>query len=101
MENNWKVGHTLASLVWPVLLPGAGGLWFWLAPEDGVAGVVGVAAVIVTTILGIVWLFRARAASRFNAVVDAYAEQEIHRELRRNRLQRMPDVSTRGSALPE
>jgi hypothetical protein len=38
-----------------------------------------------TATLGTVWLSRARAARRFNAIVDAYAEREIDRERQRNR----------------
>ncbi|HTU16532.1 MAG TPA: hypothetical protein VMG10_00590 [Gemmataceae bacterium] len=35
---------------------------------------------VVTAVLGGVWLARVRAARRFRAVVDAYAEREIAQE---------------------
>jgi hypothetical protein len=54
-----------------------------------------VAALVLTATLGIVSLSRARAASRFYAAVDAYAEREIDRERRRKRSQRVRAVSTR------
>ena len=44
--------------------------------------VAGAAALVLAAILGIFWLLRARAARRFNAAVDAYAEREIDRERR-------------------
>jgi hypothetical protein len=49
----------------------------------------GATAVALTAILGIVWLSRVRAARRFNAALDAYAEREIERERRRNGPQRV------------
>jgi hypothetical protein len=73
------------SLVWLVTLPGAVGLWFCLINGNEVKGLLGVAALLFTATLGTVWLSRARAARRFNAVVDAYAEREIDRERRRRR----------------
>jgi hypothetical protein len=79
MENNWIGRRTPTSLVWPAALLGAVGLWFWLAHRGSVAVLPGAAALVLTAILGIVWLSRARAARRFNAAVDAYAEREIDR----------------------
>jgi hypothetical protein len=38
--------------------------------------------VVVTAVFGGLWLARVRAARRFRAVVDAYAEQEIAQEAR-------------------
>src|SRR5262249_49799984 len=58
------------------------------------------AALVFTAILAIVWLSRARAARRFNAALDAYAEREIDRERRRNGPHRVRGASTRGGALP-
>jgi hypothetical protein len=46
---------------------------------DGVAVLLGAAALVLAAILWIFWLSRARAARRFNAVMDAYAEREIDR----------------------
>jgi hypothetical protein len=48
--------------------------------------ILGVAAAVfvLTAILGIVWLSRARAARRFNAAMEAYAEREIDRQRRWN-----------------
>lgn len=37
---------------------------------------------VVTALLGSFWLARVRAARRFRAVVDAYAEREIAQEAR-------------------
>jgi hypothetical protein len=82
MENNWIGRRTPTSLVWPAALLGAVGLWFWLAHGGSVAVLPGAAALVLAAILGIVWLSRARAARRFNAAVDAYAEREIDRERR-------------------
>jgi hypothetical protein len=48
------------------------------------AVLLGAAALVGSAILGIVQISRARAAKRFNAAVDAYAEREIDRERRRN-----------------
>jgi len=58
------------------------------------------AAVVLTAILGIVRLSRARAARRLNDAMDAYAEREIDRERRRKRPPRVRGVSTLRDALP-
>src|SRR5262245_55997694 len=100
MKNNRIGRRTPTSLVWPVPLLGAVGFWFWLAHADGVAALLGAAALVLTATLGIVWLSRARAARRFNAALDAYAEREIDRERRRSGPQRVRVVSTGGGALP-
>jgi hypothetical protein len=63
------------------------GLWFWLTQGDGGAALLGGAALACTATFGIGWLSRARAARRFHAVLDAYAEREIDRERRRDELQ--------------
>jgi hypothetical protein len=60
----------------------------------------GAVALVLTAIVRIVWLSRDRAARRFNATVDAYAEQGIDREWCRNGPQRVRGVSTRGGVLP-
>jgi hypothetical protein len=77
---------------------GVVGLWFGLAHSDGVAVLLGAAALVLTAIFGIVWLSRARAARRFHAVVDAYAEREIDWERRRNGPPRVRGVSVRSVA---
>jgi hypothetical protein len=97
MENNGRGRRTPTSLIWPVLFLGAGGLWLWLAQDDDVAVVLGATALAVTAVLGIVWLFQVRAARRFIAVVEAYAEQEIDRERRRNGPQQIQGNPSRGS----
>jgi hypothetical protein len=99
VKYNGIVRRTPTALVWPVLLLGAVGLWFWLAHGDGVAVWLGAVGFVLTAVLGIVWLSRARAARRFNAAVDAYAEREIDWERRRNARQRVRGVSTREVAL--
>jgi hypothetical protein len=99
MKKTWIGRRTLTSLVGPVTFLGAVGLWIWLARWDGVAGLLGAAVLILTAILGIVRLFRTRAARRFNAAVDAYVEREIDRERLRDVLQTVRDLATRGGAL--
>jgi hypothetical protein len=68
------------SLLWLVTLLGAVGLWFWLTNGNHLQRLLGAAAIILTATLGTVGHSRARAARRFIAVVDAYAEREIDRE---------------------
>src|SRR5262249_52384119 len=100
VENNRIVRRTPTALVWPVLFVGAVGLWFWLAQGSRMAMWLGAAGFVLTAVLGIVWLLsRARAARRFNAAVDAYAEREIYRQRRRHARRRVRGVSPRGVAL--
>ncbi len=99
MINNWIDRRILASLVWIVALLGADGLWFWLTSGNDVQGLLGAAALILTAILGTVGLSRARAARRFNAAMDTYAEREIGREWWRKKPPRVRGVSTLGGAL--
>jgi hypothetical protein len=87
-------------LVWLVTILGAVGPWFWLRNGNDVRGLLGDAALMLTATLGTVWLSRARAARRFIAAVDAYAEREIDRERRRNRPPRIRGVSILRGALP-
>jgi hypothetical protein len=56
--------------------------WLGLTQGDGVAVLLGGAALGVTAIIGIAWVASARAARRFNAAVNAHAEREIDRERR-------------------
>ena len=97
MDNTWIGRLATPSLIWLVALLGAAGLWFWLRPEHSVAEMLGAAGLVLTAILGIVWLSRARAARRFNAALDAYAEREIDRE-RRTRAAAV--VAARGRPVP-
>jgi hypothetical protein len=99
MENNGIGLRTSTFLILPATLLGAAGLWFWLAHADRVAVPLGVAVLVLTAILGTVWLSRASATKRFYAAVDAYAEREIDRERRRNRSRRVRGLSTRRGVL--
>jgi hypothetical protein len=87
-------------LVWPITLLTALGIWLWAAHTDKLAVLVGAGALVCTAILGIVWLSRVRAARRFSAVMDAYAEREIDRERRRDGPPRARGVPTSGGVLP-
>ena len=58
------------------------------------------AVLALTTVLGLVWLVRARAARRLNAVLDAYAEEELTRLRLRQPSQRLQPLPTRGHGLP-
>jgi hypothetical protein len=49
---------------------------------------------------GVVWVSRARAARRFNAALDAYAEREIGREWRRDGRHRVHGVGMPEGASP-
>ena len=100
MISNWIGRWMLTSLVWIVALLGAVRLWFWLTNGNDVQGLLGAAAFLLTATLGTVGLSRARAARRFIAAVDAYAEREIDRERRRKRPPRVRGVSTLRGALP-
>jgi hypothetical protein len=95
--NNYPIGRrTPTSLVCSVAFFGAVGPSSWLAHGDGVAVRLSAAALVLTAILGIAGLSRARAARRFHAAVDAYAAREIARQRRRNGPQRVQGDSTRG-----
>jgi hypothetical protein len=93
-------GRTPTSVVFPVTFLEDVGLWFWLADGGGAAVLLGAAALVLTALLGIAWLSRARGARRCTAAVDAYADREIDRERRKNGPQRVRGVSTRMGALP-
>jgi hypothetical protein len=84
MKNNWIGLRITKSLAWSVAILGAVGLGLWQAQGNGVAVLIGAASLVVTAILGTVWLSHVRAVSRFNAALDAYAEREIDRARRRN-----------------
>jgi hypothetical protein len=76
------LGAGVAGELW--LRPAEGGSWQALLPA---------AILALTAVLGIVWLARARAARRWNAAVDAYAEREIARSLRKHAAKRGRSVS--------
>jgi hypothetical protein len=94
MENTLGVRRMLTSLAWSVASLGAVGLWLSLVNGNEVATVLGAATVVMTAILVIVWHSRARAARRFHAAVNAYAEREIDRERRRTGPPRARDFCT-------
>jgi hypothetical protein len=100
MGNNRTGRRTTTSQAWPVTLLGAFGLWLWLAHGGGMAMLLGAAALVLPATLGVVWLSRARAARRLNAVLHAYAEREIDRERRRHGPPGVRGVSPPGGALP-
>jgi len=93
MEKTWKARSTPTSLAWPVTLHGIAVLWVWPLNEQGMEVLLGAVALVLTTILGIVWLVHTRTARRIHAALNAYAEREIERERRRNR----PPKGTRHS----
>jgi hypothetical protein len=101
MEKNGISHRTLPYLVWPVTLLGAVGLWFGLAHGDSVTMPLVAVALVLTAILGAVWLSRAQATRRFNAAMDAYARREIDRLRPRKGPQRVRSLSIRGRALPD
>jgi hypothetical protein len=87
-------------LVWSVTLLGVAGIGSWLLHRDEVAVPLGAAALVLTAVLGALWLFRARTVRRYYAAVDAYAEREIDRARRRHHLQRVRRGSGPRDALP-
>ena len=81
MKSNKSIRPTAGSLVGPAALLGgvaAAGLWLALAP-DNVQIVLAAVTLATTAVVGVVWLFRARAARRFNAALEAYATRELAR----------------------
>jgi predicted membrane metal-binding protein len=89
MKNNESARPRSASWAGPVvLLAVAGAAGLWVGQADGAdvplrlaAGLLALAAA-----LGVVLLFRARAARRLFAALDAYAEKEVARAGRRPHL---------------
>jgi hypothetical protein len=57
-----------------------GGLLFWTTAGPGWQAPAEATTLALTTAGGIVWRSRARAARRWSAVLDRYAEREIARE---------------------
>jgi hypothetical protein len=87
-------GNAVASArswVWlPVALlaaAGAAGLWLWLTHGASVPLRLGLGLLALTAAVALVWIYRARrAARRFWAALDAYAEKEMARAERRPRV---------------
>jgi hypothetical protein len=95
MENNRIGRRTPLSLAGPAAFlaaAGAVGLWLWLARGDGPA-LLAVEALAVAVPLLAFWRWRARAARRWSAVVNAYADREIARA-------RRLAVPRQGAAVP-
>jgi hypothetical protein len=83
MTNNSIVRRKVVSLIWPVAFLGSGGgagLWLGFAQDQVLLATL---VLTLTALLAIVWLSRIRAAQRWNAAVEAYAERELAREQRR------------------
>jgi hypothetical protein len=83
MKNNLIARRKVVSLIWPVAFLGSGGgagIWLGFAQDSVLLASV---VLTLTALLGIVWLSRIRAARRWNAAVEAYAERELAREQRR------------------
>jgi hypothetical protein len=75
MTNNWLRWSMLAVVV------AIAGFWLWQAFEDPVQEVAALALVL-TAVVGAVWLSRLQAARRQRAALDAYAERALARERR-------------------
>ncbi len=92
----WLATFCTAAVVGAELI---GALWF--RPVDGRnrQALLAAAALALTAVLGFVWQSRARAARRWNAALDAYAEREIARA-RSRKAEEGQKLSMRGSLLP-
>ena len=99
MKSNW-IGRTPTSLVWPATALVAIGVWLWREQGPGAAVLVGAVALILIALVRFIWLSRVRAARRFQAAVDAYAQREIDRERRAAGSQRLWSGSAGEEALP-
>jgi hypothetical protein len=86
MKRNEGTRSKSASWAGPVGLlavAGAAGLWLWQAHGANVPLGPAVGLLALTVVLGVVWLYRVRAARRLFAALDAYAERELARAERR------------------
>jgi hypothetical protein len=79
-----------------VMLPVAG-LWLWQTQGGYMALGLVVGLLALSAVFGGVWLYRSRAAHRHFAALDAYAEKELARAVRRPH----PAPVTRNRALSE
>src|SRR5437764_12861966 len=97
MRINWIGSRVALPLVWPALFLAAGAvaLLVWVAPGNGPRAVPAAAAFAGAGLLGAVWQRRARAARRWSAAVNAYAEREIA-GARRLALPRRPTSPSTG-----
>jgi hypothetical protein len=77
-----------------------GGLWLRPADGRGWQALVAAAVLAVTAVLGVVWLWRARAVRRLNAALDAYAAREIARARHLPAPKRVRAFSAPGGVLP-
>src|SRR5262245_9539649 len=74
----------------PLIATSIAGLWLLLAEDSGWLFVLLAAPLALTAVLGLLRQHaRFRAAGRFRAALDAYAEREISRERRRRVLERL------------
>jgi hypothetical protein len=86
MKSNEVAYPKWASWAGPVALlaaAGAAGLWLWWTPSAWVPLGPAVGLLVLTAALGVIWLYRVRAARNLFAVWDAYAEKELARAERR------------------
>ena len=86
MKSNEVVYPRWASWAGPAALlaaAGAAGLGLWLTHGAYVPLGPAVGLLMLTAVLGVVWLYRVRAARHHFAVWDAYAEKELARAERR------------------
>jgi hypothetical protein len=75
-------GFSLAWLAVVVAPAVAAGLW-WALVRGNVPGLLAVSALALLVALGAVWWLRARAARRWNAAMNVYADRELARWQRR------------------
>ncbi|SRR6266536_81229 len=107
MENNQTGRPAITFVVWLATFCAAavvgagmvGALWFRPVDGRGRQALLAAAALALTAVLGVVWQSRARAARRWEAALDAYAEREIARARNRKAEERL-NRSLRGGLLP-
>ena len=83
MKSNGDTHPTWVSWAGPVALlvaTGTAAAWLWQTQGLHVPFQPAVSLLALMATLGVVWLFRVRAAHRLFAALDAYAEQELARE---------------------
>jgi hypothetical protein len=90
MTVTWISRPAFLSHLWPAALLGVGGavgLWLWPTQGSAVRALPATAVFALTVVLGVLWQYRTRAARRWSAAVDAYAERELARARHANALQ--------------
>jgi hypothetical protein len=104
MNVNERNGRKPSSVTWAaaftVVAVLAAGVFVWAAGGRGWQAVPLVAALVVATALVKGRFFRARAARRRSAILDAYADREIARTRRRQSLPRIRTLSVPGTVQP-